>query len=106
MGRRVHHPWPRQDQDQEETGDKSHQEDDVWRRNTCQSKACQDGRQGIPNSCAEGRYLILDFARQVSRVIAWVVPLRDSPCPACWPGEGAATTTTTTTTTKTITTTT
>merc|ERR1711879_875552 len=56
------------------------------------TKACQDCRQGLPNSCAQGRYLILDFARQVSRVIAWEVPPRGSPCPACWPGEGAATT--------------
>merc|ERR1712173_246315 len=55
----LHHPWPGQDQDKEETSNESRQEDDVRPGSRRQSKACQDCRQGIPNSCTQERYLIL-----------------------------------------------
>merc|ERR1712008_592999 len=56
----VHHPWPCQDQDSQETSNQSHQEDHVWQRNARKSKACQDCRQGIPSCCVEGQHLIFD----------------------------------------------
>merc|ERR1711953_1174631 len=65
----LHHPWLGQDQDKEETSNESRQEDDVRPGSRCQSKACQDCRQGIPNSCAQERYLILHFVRQAPGLI-------------------------------------
>merc|ERR1711956_125831 len=62
MGR-VHHPWPCQDQDKEETGNQSYQEGDVWQRNDRESKACQDCRQGLRSGCIESPNSMLDSAR-------------------------------------------